>query len=177
MFKKLLVMSGILVSIANAESLLKDKKILTVYYSHSGNTKDIATKIQKEVGGDIFGLVQEKPYPSNYSEVIKVAKADVESDFKPKLKNEIKNVGEYDVIFVGSPIWWGTIAPAVKTFLSENNLTGKTVVPFVSHGGGGKGKSESAIKQFVSNDANILKLESFYGKVSEKEVKEWIKKL
>ncbi|MDR2760506.1 MAG: hypothetical protein LBB09_01505, partial [Rickettsiales bacterium] len=99
-----------------------------------------------------------------------------ESDFKPVLKEKPKEVVKYDVIFLGSPVWWGTIAPAVKTFLGENNLSGKTVIPFVSHGGGGKGKTEAAIRQFAPN-ANVLSAEQFYGKASEKEIKNWIKKI
>jgi flavodoxin len=176
MLKKLLIIFGIFMSVANAELSLENKKILTVYYSWGGNTKDVATKIQAEVGGDIFELVQEKPYPSEYKETIKVAKSDVESDFKPTLKNKPENVGNYDIIFLGSPVWWGTIAPAVKTFLSENNLEGKVVIPFVSHGGGGRGNSEAAVKKFAPK-TNIYKMESFYGKTSQKEVKKWINNL
>jgi flavodoxin len=173
MLKKLLIILGVSMSVANAALNLDNKKVLIVYYSWGSSTKDIATKVQKQVGGDIFELIQEKPYPTSYKEAIEVSKADVESDYKPALKNKINNVKDYDVIFLGSPIWFGTIAPAVKTFLSENNLSGKTIVPFVSHGGGGKGKSESAIKQFAPK-ANVLKIEPFYGKASEKEVSKWI---
>jgi flavodoxin len=176
MLKKLLIILGISMSVANAALNLDNKKILIVYYSWGSNTKDIANKIQKQVGGDIFELIQEEPYPDSYKEVIKVSKADVESDYKPVLKNKINNVRDYDVIFLGSPIWFGTIAPAVKTFLSENDLNGKTIIPFVSHGGGGKGKSETAIKQFAPK-ANIINIEPFYGKANEKEVSKWIKSI
>ncbi|MDR1498975.1 MAG: hypothetical protein LBS34_01660 [Rickettsiales bacterium] len=174
--KKLLIIFGVFMSTANAELVLENKKILVVYYSWGGNTKDLATKIQKKTGGDIFELIQENPYPSTYDETIKVAKSDVDSDFTPPLKGKVNNIEKYDVIFLGSPVWWGTIAPAVKTFLSENDLGGKIIVPFVSHGGGGKGKTEAAVKKFAPK-SNVLKVEQFYGKATEKEIEKWLEKL
>ena len=127
--------------IANATAQTKigglmDKKILVAYFSWSGNTKSIAEKIQAQTGADIFEITPVTPYPSDYNETAYgIAKEQKEKGIHPPIHN--KDISSYDVIFVGTPAWWYTMAPPVMTFLSENNFEGKTIVPFVTHGGGG----------------------------------------
>ena len=119
-----------------AQGGIMDKKVLVAYFSWSGNTKSVAEKIQSQTGGDIFEIIPQKPYPTDYHDTTVIAKQEKENNVKPPLKNNI-DVSGYDVIFVGTPAWWYTMAPPVMTFLEENNFSGKTVVPFVTHGGGG----------------------------------------
>lgn len=113
-------------------------KILIAYYSWSGNTKEVAEAIHEKVGGDMFEIQTVESYPEEYKKTTAQAKKEINEGYHPKLKGSVENIGQYDVIFLGSPNWWGTIAPAVSTFLAENNLEGKTVVPFITHGAGGK---------------------------------------
>ena len=114
-----------------------DKKILIAYFSWSGNTKHIAEEIQNRVGGDMFRIETATPYPNDYNETAYgVAKKQHDENIFPELKSK-GDVSNYDVIFVGTPAWWYTMVPAVKTFLKENNFEGKTIVPFTTHGGGG----------------------------------------
>ena len=113
--------------------------ILIVYFTRSGNTKKIASRIQHEIGGIMHEIHPEAPYPDSYNAVVDQAKVEIHSGFKPALESTIKNVETYDTIFVGSPNWWDTIAPPVATFLSTQDLSGKTIVPFCTHGGGGLG--------------------------------------
>lgn len=122
----------------NQGGLMNNKKILTAYFSWGGNTQYIAEKIHSQVGGDMFRIETAVPYPEDYNEAAYgVAKKQHEDGIKPALKDN-GDVSEYDIIFVGTPAWWYEMAPAVKTFLSENNFEGKTIVPFITHGGGGK---------------------------------------
>lgn len=117
---------------------MQDKKVLTAYFSWGGNTKFIAEKIQSTIGGDIFRIETAVPYPADYNETAYgVAKKQHEENIKPALK-ENKDVSSHDIVFVGTPACWYTMAPVVKTFLSENNFEGKIIVPFITHGGGGK---------------------------------------
>lgn len=114
-----------------------EKRILITYFSWSGNTKHIAEEIQNRVGGDMFRIETATPYPNDYNETAYgVAKKQHDENIFPELKSK-GDVSNYDVIFVGTPAWWYTMAPAVKTFLKENNFEGKTIVPFTTHGGGG----------------------------------------
>lgn len=145
--KKLLIILPILIVFAGVAfavtqnkqgDIMSDKKILVAYFSWSGNTKFIAEKIHAQVGGDMFRIETAVPYPEDYNEAAYgVAKKQHEEGTKPQLKDN-GDVSQYDVIFVGTPAWWYEMAPAVKTFLSENNFEGKTIAPFVTHGGGGK---------------------------------------
>lgn len=115
-----------------------NKKILIAYFSWGGNTKALAEKIHTQVGGDMFRIETAIAYPKDYNETAYgVARKQHEENIKPELKNN-GDVSRYDVVFVGTPAWWYEMAPAVKTFLSANNFEGKTIVPFITHGGGGK---------------------------------------
>lgn len=114
-----------------------NKKILIAYYSLSGNTREVAEAVQKEVGGDIFEIETAEAYPDIYKELTEQAKREISAGYKPALKKNVENFEKYDIVFIGSPIWWGTIAPAVSSFLAANDFNGKTVIPFVTHSGGG----------------------------------------
>ena len=121
---------------------LTDKKILVAYFSWGGNTKLIAEKIHTQVGGDIFRIEPVAPYPDDYQETAYgIAKEQKDKNIHPPIKNT--DVAPYDVIFVGTPAWWYTMAPPVMTFLEQNKFEGKTIIPFITHGGGG-GYSVSA---------------------------------
>lgn len=115
------------------------KRILVVYYSHSGNTKKIARLIGEETGGELLEVTPEEPYPVSYNEVVAQAKREIQKGFRSPLKNGVIDAASYDVIFVGSPNWWSTIAPPIAAFLTDNELSGKVVLPFCTHGGGGGG--------------------------------------
>ncbi|MHA1905851.1 MAG: flavodoxin [Candidatus Thorarchaeota archaeon] len=117
--------------------MVDSSKILIAYYTWSGNTQEIANQIQEIVGGDLFSIEPVEKYPSNYQECLKVSKVQIDDGFKPPLTEEVDDIGQYDIIFVGSPNWYSTIAPPVATFLNMYDFNGKTVVPFITHAGGG----------------------------------------
>ena len=95
----------------------------------------------------------EKPYPDDYDAATVLAKKELESGFRPKLKAKIKDIEQYDAIFVGYPIWWGTFPRPVLTFLSENNFSGKTIVPFCTNGGSRLGHSIEEITKLCPKSA------------------------
>ncbi|NMB11024.1 MAG: flavodoxin [Firmicutes bacterium] len=121
------------------------KNILIAYYSWSGNTRSIAEQIHGLVGGTLFEIQPVKPYPKGYNACVNQAKKEIKAGHRPPLVAMCANMESYDVIFVGSPNWWSTIAPPVATFLDSTSLSGKIVAPFCSHGGGGAGRVESDI--------------------------------
>jgi len=115
-------------------------QVLVVYFSRSGNTRRMANFIHQQVGGTLHEIQPEKPYPDSYNATVDQAKREIKAGHKPALRSTLDHIEAYDTIFVGSPNWWSTIAPPVATFLSANDLSGKTVVPFCTHGGGGLGR-------------------------------------
>lgn len=92
-------------------------------------------------------------YPTHYNAVVKQAKKEIQASYLPPLKNPLSDVQTYEVIFIGTPNWWSTIAPPVSTFLTENKLADKQIIPFCTHGGGGLAKIEKKLKRY----AKILK--------------------
>lgn len=111
------------------------KKILTVYYSYSGNTKKIAEKIHDALGGDIAEIETVVPYSGDYDAVVDQGNEEVQKGFKPKIRPRPVNHADYDVIVLGTPVWWYTCAPATRAFLTAHDLGGKTVYPFATNGG------------------------------------------
>ena len=112
------------------------KKLLIVYYSWSnGNTERIAKTLQNVAGGDLLKIDTAVPYSGSYNDVVEQGQREVNQGCEPELKPISVDISGYDVIAVGTPTWWYTMAPAVKTFLHQNDFTGKTVVPFMTNGG------------------------------------------
>jgi flavodoxin len=99
--------------------------VLIVYFSRTGNTREIAHQIHEMAGGRHRGTPDRGAYPNAYNEVVEQAREELRSGFNPALKTKVERIGSCDVVFVGSPNWWGTIAGPVKTFLSEYDLSGK----------------------------------------------------
>ena len=123
------------------------KKILVVYFSHSGNTREIARQVQEATGADVFEIVPVDPYPTDYDAVVDQAKHELRTEYRPILKSNGPDLKAFDAIFVGSPNWWSTIAPPVMTWLSAHDLSGKTIVPFITHEGSRQAKSVQDVKR------------------------------
>jgi flavodoxin len=120
-------------------------KVLVAYYSHSGNTKRLAELIHLHVGGDIYEITPAVPYHRDYATVVNQAKKEIREGYRPELAAELGSIEPYSRVFVGSPIWWSTVAPPLATFLSSYDFAGKIVLPFCTHGGGGVGRIERDI--------------------------------
>ncbi|MEM0152856.1 MAG: flavodoxin [Ignisphaera sp.] len=135
---------------------------LIVYYSWSGNTRKVARIIHEIVGGDIVELEPEEPYPKSYNATLERAKREIQSGYRPPLKTKIEKIETYGTVFIGSPNWWGTIAPPITSFLSQYNLSGKTIAPFFTHGGGGLQRMLDDLKKLCPN-AKILQPFVVYG--------------
>lgn len=125
--------------------------ILIAYFSWSGNTENAAQIIQEQTGADIIELNPAEPYSSNYSEVLDQAQKDMNADARPELANHVENMEQYDTILLGYPNWWATIPMPVATFIEEYDFSGKTIIPFCSHGGGGFGQSITDISKLAPN--------------------------
>ncbi|MGI6118688.1 MAG: flavodoxin [Bilifractor sp.] len=112
------------------------KKMLIVVYSWSnGNTLRIADLLQKATGADMERIDTVKPYPSDYNTTVSLGQREVESGFRPEIRPLQNNPEDYEVIAVGTPTWWYTMAPAVRTFLESTDFSGKTLIPFMTNGG------------------------------------------
>lgn len=157
----------------------KGKKALIAYFSYTGHTRALAKQIQELTGADSFELQPVTPYSDDYKTVEQQGKKEVEEDYRPKLKEQIPNLKNYDVIFVGTPIWWYSTSPVVMSFLSSPELAGKTIIPFCTHGGYGAGHSLDNMKKAAPN-AKILDELVIEGRddgYDLSEIKAWLKKV
>lgn len=159
----------------------QNKRVLIAYFSWSGNTRAVAETIAKNTGAEIFEIVPETPYPTQYRKCTQQAKKEIAEKFRPKLKTALPNFDEFDVVFVGSPNWWGTYAPPVATFLDDPALAKKTIVPFFTHGGGGMQRCESDMKKHLPS-AKFLKAMTLSGSDAddddtEDEIKSWLQNI
>ena len=152
---------------------MADKKVLVAYYSHSGNTRAVAEKIKEITGGDLFEIKTSHEYPKNYTDIINQAKDEKEQDFMPELTESI-DISAYDIIFIGSPVWWYTFASPVRTFLSENDFSGKTIMPFCTHGGGGASMTYSDIARLCQNSDVKAGFDSYENNAKESDIQNWI---
>ncbi len=155
------------------------KKILVAYYSYSGNTQAVAEQIAKATGGTLFEITTSHQYPEAYNAMTAQAKKEIQAGFKPELSSKVENFNEYDMVFVGSPNWWGTYAPAVTAFLAAYDFKGKTVVPFFTHGGGGMQNCERDMKKQLAG-VNFAQAKAFPGRSSgadEKALVAWLTQL
>ena len=143
--------TGLVMSQAVQEVSGTGKRVLIAYFTWSGNTQGIAYEIQKQTDAEIFEIVPEKAYSENYNTVLREAQRDQHRRARPKLRDRVKNFEQYDIIMLGYPNWWASIPAPVATFLEDYDFSGKTIMPFCSHGGGRFGQSLTAIAKLAPN--------------------------
>ncbi len=133
----------------------KQDKILVLYYSQSNTTKTVALEIQKQLGCDIAEIECVDPFTGDFGAVAQRWQEDQKAGKTPELKPLSKNIADYDVIFLGYPIWGGVYASPVATLLKNTDFAGKKVVPFCTFGSGGLNTSVAELKKNIKN-AQIL---------------------
>ena len=140
---------------ATNEEAPKTPKMLVIYYSQTSNTKSVATEIATKLGADLAEIVPVELYDGDFQATIERGKKELDEGAYPEIKPLAVDIAKYDVIFLGYPIWFGTYAPPVFTFLDQVDLSGKKVVPFCTFGSGGL---ESSLKDLAKAEpsAEIL---------------------
>lgn len=142
-----------------------------------GNAAKLASWIQQEVGGDLHSIVVEEPYSSDYDECLDRAADEKAENARPALASHVDNMEDYDIVFLGFPNWWYTLPMPVMTFVEEYDWSGKTVVPFVTHGTGGLSGTIRDLTAALPEDVTILEPIGVYRPEvddSQSAVQEWI---
>jgi flavodoxin len=119
------------------------------------------------------------PYPDSYNAAVEQAKKEIRTGYKPALRPLSLKQDPIDIVFVGTPNWWSTMAPPVSTFLSEHDLSGKTIIPFCTHGGGGLDQIEKDIRKFCPKSTFLesLALSGSRADGARDRVTAWLQKL
>lgn len=140
-------------------------KVLVAYYSRAGenygangierievgHTKVMSGYIAEALGADEYEIVPTQPYPDSYDACCDQAKEEQTQDARPAIADPLPDVSSYDVVFVGCPIWWGDEPMIIRTFVEGVDLSGKTIVPFTTHGGSGLGRVPSNLQAAIPN--------------------------
>ena len=141
---------------AQAEDTEGGSNMLVAYFSlageqygvgviEEGNTSIIAHMIAEQTGADLFEIEAVTPYPTSHSELLDVSRQEMANNARPEIAGTVDNMDDYDTIFIGYPNWWGDMPMIVYNFLESYDLSGKTIVPFCTHGGSGLSNTESTI--------------------------------
>lgn len=142
-----------------------------------GNTAKLAGWIQEATGGDLFSITTVEHYSSDYDECLDQAVKEYDEDIRPVLTQQVGNIDDYDVVFLGYPNWWYSCPRAILTFIEENDLSGKTIVPFCAHGTGGLAGSIRDITAALPDDCTILEAFGSYRPEvdsAQPEINEWL---
>lgn len=133
----------------------ENPKMLVLYYSQTGATRTVATELQAQLGADIEEIVAEQPYDGDFQATIQRCQQEKAEGKLPEIKPIEADLSQYDVIFLGYPVWFGTYAPPVETFITNTDLSGKTIVTFCTFGSGGLNTSTANLKE-AQPDANVV---------------------
>lgn len=120
-------------------------RTLVAYFSRSGNTRVVAGLIHRSLHTDLFEIRPATPYPEDYLATVEQARLERDSGRERALQVGVSNMKDYDTVFLGFPIWSETTPPVIRAFLSAHDLSGRTLIPFVTHGGYGLGSSQSVL--------------------------------
>jgi len=143
---------GLKITVNVAEKVQIEKtggKVLIAFFSWSGNTRRIAQEIQKQTDADLFEITLIHPYSTDYNTVLMQAQEDQHKQARPEIKDPLESINDYDIILLGYPNWWASIPMPIASFLELYDFSGKTIIPFCSHGGGRLGQSLTAIAKLA----------------------------
>ena len=179
----------------SSQDKVQGKHILVAYFSRTGdnyavgniakgNTHIVADMIAEAAGADTFEIKTIKDYPANYKECTEVAKNELEENARPELAAKVPNMQDYDIIFLGYPIWWSDMPMAVYTFMESYDFQGKTIIPFCTSAGDVLTGHESSIIPEHAKGAKVLDGLGIEGKRAQQnpesvkpEVQKWLAKL
>ena len=178
-------------SVSTQAPAAQGKRILVAYFSRAdentggvgyiekGNTRILAEIVADITKGDLFEIKTVKPYPKEYRPATEVAKQEKENNERPEINGSLPDMSQYDVIFLGYPIWWSDLPMGVYTFLEKENFAGKTIIPFCTHEGSGIGNTERFIAE--TTKAKVLPGLEMRGKIAQtqqaearKDMEKWV---
>ncbi len=137
-------------------------------YIEKGNTAMMAAVIAGATGADLFEIRTATPYPDDYASMLQVAQEEIDSDARPELAEAVENMDDYDVVFIGYPIWHAHLPQAIYTFMESYDLAGKTVIPFNTHEDSGQSGTQQVIGNALPN-STVLQGLAIQGKVAQED--------
>ena len=154
-----------------------EKKVLIAYFSATNNTEGIANHLNDILDADLYEIVPEQPYTSddlNYNDSSSRSSQEMDDpSARPAISGSVDNMEQYDVIFLGYPIWWGEAPRIINTFLESYDLSGKTIAPFCTSASSPLGSSATMLQE-LTEDVTWLEGQRFSGGASVSDVQSWV---
>jgi flavodoxin len=119
---------------------------LVACFTRSGNTRVVAGLIQRSLAADLFEIRPATPYPDDYLQTVAQASREKERGYEPPLAATVRDLAKYQIVYLGFPIWGETAPAIIRSFLTTHDLSGKSVIPFITHGGFGLGDSHGVLR-------------------------------
>lgn len=161
---------------SEGENGTEEHRSLVAYFSATGTTKGVAESLAEGIGADIYEIVPEEPYTDDdldYHDDNSRSTIEMnDPSSRPEISGSVDHMEQYEVVFIGYPIWWGEAPRIVSTFMESYDFSGKTIVPFCTSGGSGMGSSAANLEKLTSN-AKWLSGQRFDGGSTGDEMAEW----
>lgn len=165
---------------ANSTNSTSENKTLVVYFSATGNTKNVAQHIKSGLSADIYEIVAAQPYTSddlNYNNDKSRSTVEMnDKNARPAISGSVSNWSQYDTIYIGYPIWWGEAPRILDTFVETYDFAGKTVIPFCTSASSGLGSSASTLEK-LAGTGSWMSGKRFSGSESQDDVINWVNSL
>lgn len=150
------------------------KKILVAYFSWGGTTQRMAEQIQKITDADMFRIEPVVPYPTEYTPCTEVAREEKDNNARPAIKNKVMNWNDYDIVFIGCPVWWWTTPMIIHTFCESYDFTGKTVVPFCTYAATYRDETLAEIVNITPQAEHLTGEGLTSGRINARTIQSWI---
>lgn len=158
----------------NSGSYFSGKKVLVAYFSWGGTTQRMAQQIQDITGADIFRIEPVTPYPTSYTPCTEVALDEKNNNARPAIKDKVENWSDYDVVFIGCPVWWWTTPMIIHTFCESYDFKGKTVVPFCTYAATYRDETLAEIVNSTPDASHLTGEGLTSGRINTQTIQNWI---
>ena len=151
-----------------------DSKILVAYFSWGGTTQRMAEEIVRQTGADIFRIEPVVPYPTDYTECTEVAQEEKNNNARPAIADKVENWEQYDIVFIGCPVWWWTTPMIICTFAESYDFEGKTVVPFCTYASTYRDETLARIVELTPAADHLTGEGLTSGRINEQNISLWL---
>lgn len=152
-----------------------DSKILVAYFSWEGTTQRMAQEIVKQTSADVFRIEPVVPYPTEYTPCTEVAREEKDNNARPAIVGKVENWEQYDIVFIGCPVWWWTTPMIIYTFAESYDFKGKTVVPFCTYAATYRNETLARIVELTPDAEHLTGEGLTSGRINEQNIASWLK--
>lgn len=160
--------------VADGSAYFGGRKVLIAYFSWGGTTQRMAQKIHDITGGDLFRIEPVVPYPEEYTPCTVVAREEKDNNARPAIKDRVAGWDDYDVVFIGCPVWWWTTPMIIHTFCESYDFAGKTVVPFCTYAATYRDETLADIVHSTPDAAHLTGEGLTSGQISQQRIQTWV---